>query len=82
MFRSSVAEQNSFMVLHYAPSILAHTHNLTAVLFPECEDPLVERPDNKPECMFAPSRMAKVRALMSPSLSYLSSEKKCGKFHT
>ena len=48
------------MVLHYAPSILAHTHNLTAVLFPECEDPLVERPDNKPECMFAPSRMAKV----------------------
>ena len=61
MFRSSVAEQNSFMVLHYAPSILAHTHNLTAVLFPECEDPLVERPDNKPECMFAPSRMAKVR---------------------
>ena len=59
-FRSSRAENNSYCVFHYTPSVLTAKYNLSAILFPECEDPLIERPDNKPECMFAPNRLAKV----------------------
>ena len=61
--RSSVSEGNSYCVFHYSPSILTAKHNLTPVLFPDCEDPLVNRPDNKPECMFSPHRMAKVSTI-------------------
>ena len=53
-------EGNSFVVLHYAPSILTIKHNLTALLFPDCQDPLIFRPDIKPECLFTANRLAKV----------------------
>jgi len=51
---------NSFVVLHYEPSILTHKHDLTALLFPDCQDPLIFRPDMKPECLFRANRLAKV----------------------
>lgn len=51
---------NSYCVLHYSPSVLTAKYNLELVLFPDCDDPLIYREDNQPECMFAPSRIAKV----------------------
>ena len=59
--RSSLEEDNTYCVYHYTPSILTGKYNLSAILFPECDDPLIDRSDNKPECMFSPNRMAKVR---------------------
>ena len=53
-------EGNSFVVLHYAPSILTIRHNLTALLFPDCHDPLILRPEIKPECLYTANRLAKV----------------------
>ena len=52
---------NSYCVFHYSPSVLVDSLDLTPVLFPDCADPLIHRPDNKPECVFSPNRMAKVR---------------------
>ncbi len=51
---------NSYCVFHYSPSVLVDSLDLTPVLFPDCADPLIHRPDNKPECVFSPNRMAKV----------------------
>ena len=51
---------NSFVVLHYAPSILTIRHNLTAILFPDCKDPLILRPKIKPECLYTANRLAKI----------------------
>ena len=60
MCRTSIEAGNSYSVLHYTPSILTAKYNFSLVLFPDCEDPLIHRVDNQPECMFAPRRMAKV----------------------
>ena len=53
-------EGNSFVILHYFPPILTIKHNLTAVLFQDCQDPLIFRPDLEPECIFTAKRLAKV----------------------
>ena len=57
---STRLQGNSFVVLHYAPSILTIRHNLTALLFPDCHDPLILRPEIKPECLYTANRLAKV----------------------
>ena len=55
-----MAAGNSYCVFHYSPSVLVDSLKLTPVLFPDCADPLIHRPDNRPECLFSPNRMAKV----------------------
>ena len=55
-----MAAGNSYCVFHYSPSVLVDSLKLTPVLFPACADPLIHRPDNRPECLFSPNRMAKV----------------------
>ena len=44
----------------YFPPILTIKHNLTAVLFKGCQDPLIFIPDLEPECIFTAKRLAKV----------------------
>ena len=69
IFRTSLEAGNSYILLHYTPSFLTAKYNLSLVLFPDCEDPLIHRVDNQPECMFAPRRMAKVRVYFVSSIT-------------
>ena len=57
---STKKEGNSFVILHYFPKILTIKHNLTAVLFKGCQDPIIFIPDLEPECIFTAKRLAKV----------------------
>ena len=51
---------NSYLVLHYYPSILASRHKLQPMLVPLCQDPLLQHDRSNPACFFNVNRLAKV----------------------
>ena len=60
MDASSKLSENSYVVLHYYPSVLASQHKLGPMLVPQCEDPLLQRDKTNPACFFNVNRLAKV----------------------
>jgi len=57
---SSPNMDRSYLVLHYAPSILTIKHSLVPLLFPRCKDPLLQRDDSDTNCLYTANRLAKV----------------------
>ena len=60
MDQSTKQTENSFVVLHHYPSILASQYNLQPMLVPQCQDPLLQRDRSNPACFFNVNRLAKV----------------------
>ena len=46
----------SYLVLHYTPSILTIQHSLVGVMFTDCRDPLLQRDPLDFNCLYTPSR--------------------------
>ena len=61
MARLEGTRGGGYLVHHFTPSVLELTHNLTSMLFPPCPEPLtITGPTARPECIFAPRRLAKL----------------------
>jgi ABC-type proline/glycine betaine transport system substrate-binding protein len=60
MESSTEMNGNSYVVLHYYPSILASQYRLEPMLVPQCADPLVQHDRRNPACFFNVNRLAKV----------------------
>ena len=60
MASSTQVTGNSFVVLHYYPSILASRYKLQPMLVPLCQDPLLQHDRSNPACFFNVNRLAKV----------------------
>ena len=60
MEESSRDTNNSYIVLHYHPSALTIKNNLTPILFPECNDPLLKRDTSDPTCIYSANKLTKI----------------------
>ena len=57
---SSQPLDRSYLVLHYAPSVLTMKHSLVPLMFPPCRDPLLQRDHKDIYCLYTANRLAKV----------------------